>query len=113
MTTIRRYLINVSVIPEKKQDVIDAVLAVNDLKYGNFKWVYFVSGVGTEYYNVLPEDGQNVPESQVNSNPTVQIEFSIPEEKEQLKAVLLAIQDAHPWKEPVVRISQIQETRVS
>ena len=109
---VNRYFICVYVIPDKVEEIVRAVKQIDDLLYGDYKWVHWISDEGTEYYNVTKSAGKDVPEDQVNSNPTVKLEFSIKSDEELLHKLLDKIIEVHPWDEPVIRVSKIKETRV-
>ena len=98
MKLVHSYLIQVIVIPSKSQEIIEAVKKVSDFKYGKYSWVYWQSEAGTEHF----DDEQN---------PTVKLEFSIYKSYELLTEVLESIISVHPWREPVIRVTEVQETR--
>jgi hypothetical protein len=106
MELIQRYLIVVYVVLEAVDKVVEAVKEATDFAYGNYKWVYWKSAEGIEYFNEANED-------EVNSNPAIKLEFSISKNDALLEEVLNKIVVVHPWKEPVIRICEIQETRAN
>lgn len=112
MKIVERYQVTVYVVHENLSQIVEAIKKVNNFRYGNYKWVHFVSASGKEYYNVLPEAEKNISEDTIHSNDALKIEFSIPRDSNQLNTVLETIISHHPWDEPVIRISEITETRV-
>lgn len=109
MKIINVYLLHVYVIPLKKQAIIEAVLKLYNLEYGNYKQVYFESSPDIVFFS--PKQGSAEEISNLYENKTIKLEFSIQKDDALLKKILKAISIAHPWKEPVIRIFNAQETR--
>ncbi|WP_446852452.1 hypothetical protein [Halobacillus faecis] len=101
----------VFVIGKFADDIVQAVLGVTDLKYGNYDGVYF-SSYGAEW--CVPREGSNTyagNKDETYSTPSNELEFSIPRDDELLSKVVEAIYLYHPWDEPVISISESIDTR--
>lgn len=103
MKLVEAYLVRVYVIPEKVKEVVKSVRQIVNLNYGSYTGVYWRSSEGVEHF----ADGNEAAENQ-----TVVVEFSIENDEGLLERVLEQVIQAHPWKEPVIRVMKIQETRV-
>ncbi|SDQ56946.1 hypothetical protein SAMN05216232_2157 [Virgibacillus subterraneus] len=113
MKLIPIYRINTYVVPESLDRVIEGVLSVDGLIYGNYKNVAWHSNDGIEQFvpseNSVPTEGSIGERKQVTS---FKIEFSIPRDKNLLSKVIEeGIYPNHPWDEPVVQVTEEYETR--
>lgn len=104
---VDRYLITVQVIPDKVDEVVLAIKQVVKMDYGKYKSVYFKSSEGEDFH-INPDEGMEVAEV----NASVQIDFSIEKDDELLGELVVVIGEAHPWREPVIRVAEVRETRL-
>lgn len=113
MRLIPIYRIKTYVVPEHLNEVIEGVLMIDELKYGNYKHVAWHSDNGFEQFmpakNAAPTEGEHGQKSKVSS---IRIEFSIPKDEALLKRIIEeGIYPNHPWDEPVIQVSEELETR--
>ncbi|WP_424988094.1 hypothetical protein [Microbulbifer sp. S227A] len=99
-------MLRVSVIvpDENARKLMDGILAVTDLKYGDYDSVMFKSSVGVQSFKSLGT-GRNKATGAVVSIPCVEVIFVIPAEEELATKVLEVIFDLHPYEEPVIHIT--------
>ncbi|MCD5325321.1 MULTISPECIES: hypothetical protein [Pontibacillus] len=107
------YRIRTFVVPEHLENVIEGVLAIDELKYGNYKNVAWHSNDGVEQFvpseDAVPTEGEAGERTKVTS---VRLEFSIPRDEDLLKRIIEeGIYPNHPWDEPVVQVTEEQEAR--
>ncbi|MGI8314176.1 hypothetical protein [Halobacillus mangrovi] len=113
MKLIQIYRIRTFVVPEYLDKVVHGVLAIDDLRYGNYKNVIWNSEGGIEQFvpseNSIPKEGTIGETTKVNS---LKVEFSIPRDEELLaKIIEEGIYPHHPWDEPVVQVIEALESR--
>ena len=93
--------------------LLNAVLEITPLEYGQYDSVAWWSANGVEQFR--PLSGAN-PSSGVagllSQLPSVRVEFRIPHDEELLDRVLeLGLIPNHPWEEPVILIHEVRVTR--
>lgn len=111
------YLVTVIVPNNAVTKVMEAVLAVDSLKYGDeYDQVAFESAIGFERYRSLP--GSNPTTGSIGHRSSIQsivLSFTIPYgwmvKWRHMRDVVQAIAEAHPWKEPQIFIQKVQVTR--
>lgn len=109
---VETYRIKVYVIEDCVEKVLSAVQRVTSLKYGNYDGVSWSSHPGIE--RCTPREGSNTWGGTIDapfSIASVQVEFSIPRDKQLLSQVVEMIFETHPWDEPVISIFESTETR--
>ncbi|SFG28870.1 hypothetical protein SAMN05216353_13236 [Halobacillus alkaliphilus] len=107
------YRIRTFVVPEDLEKVIEGVLKIDDLKYGNYKNVVWHSNDGVEQFvpseTSVPTEGNIGETTKVTS---VRVEFSIPRDEKLLTNIIEhGIYPNHPWDEPVVQVTEELEAR--
>lgn len=93
--------ITVQVPETHAQKLVDAVLAVDALKYGDYDCVTFRTGLGTQKFRSLGS-GRNTATERVVEVPCVELSFFTTSEGAKAVAVLKAVYGSHPYEEPVV-----------
>ncbi|MEM9976076.1 MAG: hypothetical protein AAF808_00445 [Cyanobacteria bacterium P01_D01_bin.2] len=113
MDLVLVYRIKVFCPPEYAKSIIDSVLKITHLTYGNYDCVAWTSAKGIEQFRPLP--GSQPTEGSINeiiNDNSVKVEFSIPRDKNTLKQVIEdGIFPVHPWEEPVVLVCEEWEVR--
>lgn len=107
------YRIQTYVIQESLEAVLNGVLSIDELIYGNYKNVAWYSSEGTEQFipseDAVPTEGSQGERTRLAS---IKLEFSIPrDEKLLVKVIEEGIYPNHPWDEPVVQVIEALETR--
>lgn len=114
MVTLKKvYRLKVFVPSESEKSVIDNILKVVSLQYGNYDSVLWRSSEGIEQFRPLttanPTTGKH---NLLEEKPSIKIEFSIPRDEKLLYQLIEeGITPAHPWEEPVILVSEEMETR--
>jgi len=100
--------------PKNARQIIEAVSAVCELRYGDYDHVAWTSSPGTEQFRPLPGSNPTVGEQgELTALPSVRIEFSVPDDDEILKQVVTeAIVPNHPWESPVIVVARESEVLV-
>lgn len=97
-------------VPEvRAQDVIDAVLGVTALKYGDYDRVTFTSAAGTQRFRSLGS-GRNKATETVLGVPCTEVSFFLSDDDAQATQVLEAIYAVHPYEEPVIFVETCLRT---
>jgi hypothetical protein len=114
MVTLEKvYRIKVFVPSDFVDRVIESILNIVSLQYGNYDSVLWRSAEGIEQFR--PLSGANPTSGKSNcleENPSIKIEFSIPlDERLLYRLIEDGISPVHPWEEPVILISEEMETR--
>ncbi len=101
--------VSVMVPDENAQSVMDAVLEVTDLKYGDYDKVMFKSAAGVQSFRSLGT-GRNKATGKIVNVPCCEVVFTIPANEDLSARVLEAVFDKHPYEEPVIHITQTTRT---
>lgn len=113
MALVPVFHITVFVPPSRAQTIVDGVLAIDSLAYGDYDSVVWVSSAGAERFRPLP--GSNATEGDINRlevGDSVQVVFSIPRDDDLLERVLdQGIRPSHPWEEPVIYVTEARAGR--
>lgn len=89
-------------VPETHtQRIVDAVLAEDALKYGDYDSVTYRTAPGTQQFRSLGS-GRNAATEKVVEVPCVELSFFIGDAEANAVRVLKAIYASHPYEEPVV-----------
>ncbi|MCA1012657.1 hypothetical protein [Halobacillus halophilus] len=107
------YRIKTYVVPEYLEKVITGVLQIDELGYGHYKNVVWLSNDGVEQFvpseTSVPTEGNIGETTKVTS---VRLEFSIPRDEKLLRDIIEnGIYPNHPWDEPVVQVTEELEAR--
>ena len=88
--------------PEKNaQQITNAILDCDALKYGDYDRVSFHSSIGTQQFRSLGS-GRNAETETAVEVPCVELSFFFSVTEDQAVQVLKAIYASHPYEEPVV-----------
>ena len=93
----------------RAQEVVDAVLAVCTLKYGDYNSVTFRTVPGTQQFRSLGS-GRNAATEDVLEVPCVELSFFLPDDGTTAVEVLKAVYATHPYEEPVVFVQPCVRT---
>ncbi|CDQ40571.1 MULTISPECIES: YqfO family protein [Virgibacillus] len=107
------YRIKTYVPPEYLQKVMEGILQVDSLRYGNYQQVMWHSNGGAEQFapseDAIPTQGDIGATTKLTS---IRLEFSIPREQPLLVSIIEeGIYPNHPWDEPVIQVAEELETR--
>lgn len=91
------------------QKIIDAVLAKDPLKYGDYDSVSFRTALGTQQFRSLGS-GRNAATDGVVEVPCAEISFFISHDEADPAQILEAIYFYHPYEEPVVFVQPCTRT---
>lgn len=92
------------------QRLVDAVLAVTALRYGDYDSVTFRTSPGTQQFRSLGR-GRNAATKRVVEVPCVELSFFLPDDEVTATKILEAIYSAHPYEEPVIFLITCLRTR--
>ncbi len=81
--------------------IVDSVLAIDPLKYGDYDSVTFKTASGTQQFRSLGS-GRNIATDNIVEVPCVELSFFLADDEKQAVQVLKSIYDSHPYEEPVV-----------
>lgn len=101
--------VSVMVPEENSQTIMDAVLDVTDLKYGDYDKVMYKSPAGIQSFRSLGT-GRNKATGRVVTIPCVEVVFTIPANEDLAARVIEAVFDKHPYEEPVIHITPTTRT---
>ncbi|UWR03778.1 hypothetical protein K3740_03505 [Ruegeria conchae] len=87
------------------QRIVDSVLAIDTLKYGDYDSVTFKTASGIQQFRSLGS-GRNIATDNTVEVPCVELSFFLACDEEQAVLVLKSIYDSHPYEEPVVLVEQ-------
>lgn len=92
-------------VPElHSQKIIDAVLAVANLKYGDYDRVTFSTDSGSQQFRSLGS-GRNAATDDVMAVPCVEVSFFLPDDEADTIKVFTQVYAAHPYEEPVIFVA--------
>ncbi|MFK7920213.1 MAG: hypothetical protein AB8G14_19225 [Ilumatobacter sp.] len=110
------WLVSVQTVPDDVDQILDAVMEVDSLRYGNYDRNASVSAVGRE--TARPRPGSTTDShvegfepGATETYPIVEVAFAIAREVKLLEQVMDAILHVHHYEEPVVRVSEVWESR--
>lgn len=110
------WLVTVQTVPDDVDRILDAVIEVDPLRYGNYDRNASVTGVGRE--TARPRAGSTTDThvggfnaGQTETYPIVEVAFAVVRDLDVLGAVMGAILHVHHYEEPVVRVSEVWESR--
>lgn len=89
-------------IPEMySQQILDGVLKLNPLDYGDYDRVTFQTALGTQQFRSLGS-GRNTVTDGVAQVPCIELSFFLPDDQALTTQVIEAIYATHPYEEPVI-----------
>lgn len=97
-------------VPETHvQRIVDAVLAVSALKYGDYDRVTFQTAAGTQSFRSLGS-GRNAATETAVQVPCVELTFFLARDDAGAELVLESIYASHPYEEPVIYVAPCLRT---
>ena len=102
-------LFRVQIPVEDVSRVLDAIINVTPLRYGNYQQVAFRCRGGIQQYK--PVDGSKTGEAELVYILCDEISFTVPKYDEMIIAVIDAILQSHPQEEPVILVQEVMCTR--
>ena len=91
-------------VPQEAADrVLQAILKVERLHWGDYDQVAFTTRAGVQQFRVSPE-ARNVATDQAVVVPCVELQVFVPKVGQALEPLLCAIYHAHPYEEPVIQL---------
>ena len=89
--------------------IVDAILAEDALKYGDYDCVTFTTAAGVQRFRSLGS-GRNLATGRVVEVPCVELSFFLSGDEVGAARVLTAIYYSHPYEEPVVFVEPCVRT---
>ncbi len=108
-TIEEEYLVRVQIPVDDVSRVLEAIINITPLKYGNYEQVAFRYGGGTLQFK--PFEGSKPGETDLIHVPCDEISFTVPKNDEMIAGVIEAIFESHPYEEPVILIQEVMSTR--
>ena len=105
----QEYLFRVQIHADNVSAVLDAIINVTPLRYGNYDQVAFRHCAGIQQYRPLA--GSKTGEGELVQLPCDEISFTVPARDEVITAVIEAIIESHIHEEPVILIQEALCTR--
>lgn len=102
-------LFRVQIPADDVSQVLDAIIKVTPLKYGNYEQVTFRYRNGIQQYKPLV--GSKMGVGEVIDIVSDEISFTVPKHDQTITAVIDAIFESHPYEEPVILIQDVMSTR--
>ncbi|WP_241482611.1 hypothetical protein [Leisingera sp. ANG-M7] len=97
-------------VPETRvQRIVEAVLAVTALKYGDYDRVTFQSAAGVQSFRSLGS-GRNAATEAAVQVPCMELTFFLARDDAGAEQVLEAIYASHPYEEPVIYVAPCLRT---
>lgn len=103
------YLVRAQIPTDDVSAVLDAIVEVASLRYGNYEQVAFRTNAGSQQFK--PLEGSMPGETDLITISCDEISFTVPKNDEALTAVIEAIFESHPYEEPVILIQEVMSTR--
>lgn len=103
----KQCLFHVQIPVEDVSKVLEAIINITPLRYGNYEQVAFSYTAGIQQYK--PLIGSKTGEAELIHIPCDEISFTVPKQDE--VAVIDAIYESHPHEEPVILIQEVLRTR--
>lgn len=104
-----RCLFRVQIPVDDVSNVLEAILNVTPLRYGNYEQVAFRYCAGIQQYRSL--DGSKMGRTELIHIPCDEISFTVTKHDEIVTAVIDAIFASHPHEEPVILIEDVMCTK--
>ena len=108
-TIQEEYLVRVQIPADDVSKVLEAIISVFPLRYGNYEQVAFRYNAGTQQFK--PLEGSKRGETELIHVLCDEISFTVPKHDETMAAVIEAIFESHPYEEPVILIQEVMSTR--
>lgn len=108
-TVEEEYLVRVQIPANDVSRILEAIINVSPLRYGNYDQVAFRYNAGTQQFK--PLEGSISGETELIHVPCDEISFTVPKNDETIAAVVEAIFESHPYQEPVILIQEVMSTR--
>ena len=108
-TIKKECLFRVQIPADDVSKVLEAIINITPLRYGNYEQVAFRNRTGLQQYR--PLDGSKTGEAELIHIPCDEISFTVPNHDEVITAVIEAIFESHPHEEPVILIQEVMCTR--
>ena len=89
--------------------VLEAIVRVTPLRYGNYERVSFRCRQGMQQYKPLA--GSKTGRAELVNILTDEISFTVPRNDKTIIAVIDALFESHPYEEPVILIQDVMSTR--
>ncbi len=109
-TIEEEYLVRVQIPADDVSRILETIINVSPLRYGNFEQVAFRYNAGTQQFK--PLEGSISGETELIHVPCDEISFTVPKNDEMIAAVIEAIFESHPYEEPVILIQEVMSTRL-
>jgi len=108
-TIQKECLFRVQIPADDVSKVLEAIINITPLRYGNYEQVAFRYSTGIQQYRPLV--GSKTGEAELIHIPCDEISFTVPKHDEVITVVIDAIFESHPHEEPVILIQEVICTR--
>ncbi|MGR3621995.1 hypothetical protein [Pseudophaeobacter sp.] len=88
---------------EAAKGVLQAILAVEPLTWGDYDQVAFTTQAGAQQFRSLP-GGRNAATDRAVEVACVELQIFVPKQGQALEPLIRAIYHAHPYEEPVIQL---------
>ncbi|MCZ6830994.1 MAG: hypothetical protein O7F73_15675 [Gammaproteobacteria bacterium] len=108
-TIQKECLFRVQIPADDVSKVLEAIINITPLRYGNYEQVAFRYSAGIQQYRPLV--GSKTGEAELIHMPCDEISFTVTKHDGVITAVIDAIFESHPHEEPVILIQEVICTR--
>ena len=108
-TIQKECLFRVQIPADDVSKVLEAIINITPLRYGNYEQVAFRYSKGIQQYKPLV--GSKKGKAELVHIPCDEISFTVPQHDEVITAVIDAIFETHPHEEPVILIQEVLRTQ--
>ena len=105
----RECLFRVQIPTDHVSTVLEAIINVTPLRYGNYEQVAFRYCKGIQQYSAIV--GSKTGEAELIHITCDEISFTVPRQVDVIATVVDAIFESHPHEEPVILIQDVMSTR--
>jgi len=104
------YRLTVFVPTEYLEQLLESIISVVPLRFGDYDEVLWFSAPGIEQFRPLPGANPTLGEAMKRTrHPSTKVEFSIDRDEQLLEKVIEdGIRPGHPWEEPVIFIAEMK-----
>ena len=102
-------LFRVQIPADDVSQVLEAIINVTPLRYGNYEQVAFICRRGIQQYK--PIVGSKMGKAELIHILCDEISFTVPKHDEIITAVIDALFKSHPHEEPVILVQDVMCTR--
>lgn len=106
---VHEYHVRVQIPTDEVSTVLEAIIKVSPLRYGNYEQVAYRCSAGTLQFK--PLEGSKPGDDDLIHIPCDELSFTVPKNDKMITSVIEAIYQNHPYEEPVIIIQEVMSTR--